>query len=618
MFKDPDLELPKVPNLLSVKIGESLEGYLLRLANHNGMLGIYELLGPIRGVTAQSSLFGKLEHVADITGQKASDLAKLKELEQGHRISIQDRHYRMSTTPVCPMCLKEHGYAKLIWQHTYSTACAEHSIRLVETCDECGNTITKDRYHLKACKCGRDLTSIEPTKVSNAERWLSMRLAMDVTPCPPMLDFGNTEPIQWSNFVTLIEFLYAHSKQTKQTLTGRISKPISIDDSLEIVQGVLPLFEDFPARVKELVKFRLDLAAPDIFSAEQRLGYWIKRLSNLCGSGRYKEFIQAVRDAVTDYSDGKYHINDKVANTEKSRYLSIAQMAKDLRIHEQTVMKMVDRKELRFIEIPHESKTRRILIDKFSAEEMHEFLKTFITKTDAMHITGLSRRSMGYFIEYGIFDVLEEPEVRLTSNRTISATAIEALTKKLATEAQSKEGPKIRLKNFAARMTTNATAHRTLYLSLVNGSLTVASPTGDNKLGNFEFLESEVTKILQAGNGEPLLKIAGVANMLKIKEEVIRSWVKQGLIRSVESILRGQKVNLIPVSALAEFQQTYIVLSTLADQLGTSSRMLLRTIESQGLKTVGSFDVGEGVSRGYLIEVKQLGKLLLPDQAKAA
>lgn len=612
------LELPSVPNVLAPKVGEGLESYLLRVADHNGLLGIRELLRPIPGFTMSKSIFTYIEQIAEITVQDARDLANLRRIEQDHSNLIQDRHYRIMTTPVCPMCLKEHGYAKQIWQHTLCTACSEHGVRLVESCDVCGNEIAKDRYHLKACNCGRDLTLIKTTKISNAEKWINRRLAMDITPCPPMSDLGNTAPTQWRNFVSLVDFLYAHSRHNQNLSNGKTLKPKSLAQSVAIVQDILPLFEDYPNRINELVKFRLDLVRPDSFSAEQRLGYWIKKLTNLCGSGRYSGFIRAVRDAVTLHSDGKYHINEKVATMENSRYLSVAQLARQLRIHEQTVMGMVKRGLLKYVEIPHELKTRSILIEKSSGTEIDQFLRSFMTKADAMRVTGLSRKSIEYFIEYEIFETLEADTVGLNSDRAISAVSIEALTQKLVTEVQVKEGPKIKLKNFCARMTTNAVIHRQLYIALLDGSLTVASSTKQKKLGDLEFLESDVRKILQSGNEETLLKVAEVANMLKIKDEVVRAWIKQGIIRSVESKIRGQKVNFIPVSALAEFQQTYIVLSTLADKLGTSSRMILRAIESQGLKTVGRFEVGEGVSRGYLIEVTQLGKLLLPDQAKAA
>ena len=612
------LELPSVPNVLAPKVGEGLESYLLRVADHNGLLGIRELLRPIPGFTMSKSIFTYIEQIAEITVQDARDLANLRRIEQDHSNLIQDRHYRIMTTPVCPMCLKEHGYAKQIWQHTLCTACSEHGVRLVESCDVCGNEIAKDRYHLKACNCGRDLTLIKTTKISNAEKWINRRLAMDITPCPPMSDLGNTAPTQWRNFVSLVDFLYAHSRHNQNLSNGKTLKPKSLAQSVAIVQDILPLFEDYPNRINELVKFRLDLVRPDSFSAEQRLGYWIKKLTNLCGSGRYSGLIRAVRDAVTLHSDGKYHINEKVATMENSRYLSVAQLARQLRIHEQTVMGMVKRGLLKYVEIPHELKTRSILIEKSSGTEIDQFLRSFMTKADAMRVTGLSRKSIEYFIEYEIFETLEADTVGLNSDRAISAVSIEALTQKLVTEVQVKEGPKIKLKNFCARMTTNAVIHRQLYIALLDGSLTVASSTKQKKLGDLEFLESDVRKILQSGNEETLLKVAEVANMLKIKDEVVRAWIKQGIIRSVESKIRGQKVNFIPVSALAEFQQTYIVLSTLADKLGTSSRMILRAIESQGLKTVGSFEVGEGVSRGYLIEVTQLGKLLLPDQAKAA
>lgn len=612
------LELPRVPNVLAPKVGEGLESYLLRMADHNGLLGIRELLRPIPGFTMNKSIFTYIEQIAEITVQDARDLANLRRIEQDHSNLIQDRHYRIMTTPVCPMCLKEHGYAKQIWQHTLCTACSEHGVRLVESCDVCGNEIAKDRYHLKACNCGRDLTLIKTTKISNAEKWINRRLAMDITPCPPMSDLGNTSPTQWRNFVSLVDFLYAHSRHNQNLSNGKTLKPKSLAQSVAIVQDILPLFEDYPNRINELVKFRLDLVRPDSFSAEQRLGYWIKKLTNLCGSGRYSGFIRAVRDAVTLHSDGKYHINEKVATMENSRYLSVAQLARQLRIHEQTVMGMVKRGLLKYVEIPHELKTRSILIEKSSATEIDQFLRSFMTKADAMRVTGLSRKSIEYFIEYGIFEALDAEMVGLNSSRAISATSIDAFTQKLATDVQTKDGPKMKLKDFCARMTTNTAIHRALYMALIDGSLTVASSTNQKKLGDLEFLESDVRKILQSGEEEPLLKIVDVANILRIKDEVIRGWVKQGIIRSVESKIRGQKINFIPVSALAEFQQTYIVLSTLADKLGTSSRMILRAIESQGLKTVGSFEVGEGVSRGYLIEVTQLGKLLLPDQAKAA
>ena len=444
-----------------------------------------------------------------------------------------------------------------------------------------------------------------------------MRLAMDITPCPPMSDLGNTDSVQWRNFVSLMDFLYIHMQHKQSLFNAKTMKPKSLAQSVAVIHEFLPLFEHFPNSLIEHVKFRLDFALPDSFSAEQRLGYWIRKLIDLCGPDRYPEFIRAVRDAVTLHADGKYHINEKVATMENSRYLSVAQLAKQLRIHEQTVMGMVERGTLRYVEIPHELKTRSILIEKTSANEIDQFLRIYITKADAMRITGLSRKSIEYFIEYEIFETLDADTVGLNSDRSISVVSIEALNHKLVTEVQVKEGPKIKLKNFYARMTTNAAIHRALYMALLDGTLKVAS-SKKQKLGDLEFLTSDVRKILQSGNEETLLKVAEVANMLKIKDEVVRAWIKQGIIRSVESKIRGQKVNLIPVSALAEFQQTYIVLSTLADKLGTSSRMILKAIESQGLRTVGSFEVGEGVSRGYLIEVTQLGKLLLPDQAKAA
>lgn len=597
-------DLPTVPNVLAIKDRESLDGYLLRVSNANGLMGLKELLRPIPGYSSQRSTGPLLNNIAVIVGQKEEDLTWHCTTRQNTYSAVHEQFCRMQSTPVCPGCLKEHGFSKRIWQHIFATACPEHGKRLIDTCDDCGTTITKDRAILMHCNCGRDLRDIKSAKVGAAERWFNLKIEGLTTPLPPMSELGNTTWQHWENFATLAEFLGANLDLKNKKVRGWLPKPKTVEDSVAFLETVLPFFEDFPNHLSNHIKERLAVAPPNVYSASVRLGYWFSRLQHLCGWGRYTEFVDAARDAVTFHADGKYHLTEAVANLDKSRFLTLAPAARFMGTTSDTLLKLVSAGKLQCVVIPHTVRSKSVHFEKFALQKAKEACKDGITKSDVMKMTGLGKKALEYFLEYGLFKKTSTLALELNPLRFVSKKSVEGLKEILAKAVKPQAGVTIKLKDFGLRMTTNKPSHRQLYLALADGRLkpVVASA----KLGDFEFLADDVKAILASSVDETLLKIVEVSKALKVKDEVVRSWVKQGLLRNVSSSQRGQAVSLIPVSALAEFQAKYAVVSELAKQAGTSSKQILENFEQRKIPTVGSYEITGGVKRGYLVEIKAL------------
>ena len=163
------LGLPEPPMsvLADLKPGESGQGYALRMAQENGLLGLPEIkkwLGKSRFATldrADAPLlhqwFGadprQLEFaLGDMAiGRGGQGLAYL-----GQPIG-RDYFLNKSYPRVCLRCLDETGYCCLAWDFGLVLACPLHRNLLTEQCDCCGKRLTWNRARLGDCVCGAPL-----------------------------------------------------------------------------------------------------------------------------------------------------------------------------------------------------------------------------------------------------------------------------------------------------------------------------------------------------------------------------------------------------------------------------------------------------------------------------
>lgn len=161
--------LPEQPmsGLADLKPGESGQGYALRMAQENGLIGLPEIkkwLGKSRFATLDridapllhqwfGADRGQLEFaLGDMAiGRKGQGLVYL-----GQPIS-RDYFLNKSYPRVCLRCIDETGYCRLDWDFGLVVACPIHGELLTEQCDCCAKRLTWNRARLANCVCGAPL-----------------------------------------------------------------------------------------------------------------------------------------------------------------------------------------------------------------------------------------------------------------------------------------------------------------------------------------------------------------------------------------------------------------------------------------------------------------------------
>lgn len=164
---DFDADIRPLPSVGNPFAGESLYGYLLRMALKNRLGGIAPILD-LLGLQQPSEL--RPEHIpliARLFDARPADVLSTMNVEfwsEGQRLTrIQGEFVRRtylirSRRPrVCPDCLVEFGFCRQVWDLTFFVSCPLHGRLLLDCCPGCGRCLSWMRPSLDACRCGRSL-----------------------------------------------------------------------------------------------------------------------------------------------------------------------------------------------------------------------------------------------------------------------------------------------------------------------------------------------------------------------------------------------------------------------------------------------------------------------------
>lgn len=154
-------------------VGESLAGFLLRLADSNyydslrwifqlANLSKYEpnanLLMPGKHSLIQlSQLTGIRETTLWRMAFPAADYKDRRNYVEAFCRTIPSYFIHEAISKVCPKCLVEIPFRRKIWDVSIVTAYPIHRCLLVDTCSHCQKLITWSKASLTKCRCGIDL-----------------------------------------------------------------------------------------------------------------------------------------------------------------------------------------------------------------------------------------------------------------------------------------------------------------------------------------------------------------------------------------------------------------------------------------------------------------------------
>ncbi|MGC7405387.1 TniQ family protein [Pandoraea pneumonica] len=149
---------------------EHVLSYLLRLGEANGFAGRAELGGFVRYLTAvleRPSELAALARALDV------DESVVRQISLRHRcISgfagramgyARRNFFRDPHVAYCPVCVREHGRFKALWNFRAVAVCESHGLWLLERCQRCCALVGWDRPGPTACVCGFELGQARTT-----------------------------------------------------------------------------------------------------------------------------------------------------------------------------------------------------------------------------------------------------------------------------------------------------------------------------------------------------------------------------------------------------------------------------------------------------------------------
>ncbi len=158
--------------------GESLAGYMLRVAEANGYPSGRWIARHFLDVGSQTMFLPwELCELSQLLGRPESDLYKLAYLPDEERRGRyvryfgQSMHFRCMKTlkpALCPICLEENPVIHGFWELSHVAVCPLHNIRLTDQCPQCRKQLSWDRSQVCACNCGFDFREVKPVQADGA------------------------------------------------------------------------------------------------------------------------------------------------------------------------------------------------------------------------------------------------------------------------------------------------------------------------------------------------------------------------------------------------------------------------------------------------------------------
>ncbi len=178
-----------VPLLLETEIRpfESLESILFQAAKNNGMASVSPLLQaldlPRRGILnpkRHAQLGRSLQAEGDALAAAVPTapsviLPKGSVIYGGH--CLRRDQLALTTSRVCPACVRESGYGRAWWALAPLAFCDIHGTALLDQCPRCRSPISMARPAYDTCSCGANLGATLSTSCNLAHQVLAQLVA---------------------------------------------------------------------------------------------------------------------------------------------------------------------------------------------------------------------------------------------------------------------------------------------------------------------------------------------------------------------------------------------------------------------------------------------------------
>lgn len=598
--------MPRLPMTTEPMAGESLLGFLLRLAELNAYPNPQALLASL-GWRFDRQFVENLGVVERELGLSRGSLAATAPAQDGCEPIRRWRLQRHSSLAICPLCMSDHTVHRIAWRHALVVACPDHGLLLQDTCPSCGDRQIPGASGLHGCACGLPFAGFAQVPAGPALIGLSALLAGTAhatrSGMPAPLDVAT--PVDVDLFVFT---LASHHVRLRTGKNGKGAVPKSVAAGIRFVQPVADMLDLWPAAFDDEVRRHLAAGDPGSPSAIARLGPWYRSLVRFRAAA-YRPFHDRMAAVVAGTFDGSYrgavaaagHVPQWIPAAAAARIIGV----RPDRLRDAVAEGLVEGR-LVHTGLGH----RHVTVRRETAEGLARAWAATLDRRQAADRLGVGRTQLGLLIEAQV--VVPRPADRLPplAAGAFHEDDIGHLVGRIREAVDHRPGPQVAFAEINLRRTTDRSALLDLFWRIAQGQVRAVSAPADETLGAFRFLASDVTRALSRHRPASAWSAEDAAAVLGTKPQCVTAWIRQGLIPAGRYPLAGRQGHAVDPVDLVTFGRTFVDVATLARTLGTTSRAVLARLGSLGVATVGAFEDG-GARRGFLVRTADLLAVLL-------
>lgn len=578
------------------RAGESLPGFIMRVAHRarfrtaDRLAGMAGLRQPGSAVTADD-----LRPLASLVGADpvlVEAVAYRPSPRRGHHSflggTLNREFLHLGHRRACPECLAESAHHRARWDFALATACADHGVRLVDRCPECGRRLGWSLADLAACRCGVDLRRAagKPVRVAEA---LGNREALELASAGPLPWLPT--PLAGCDRADLVRVLmclgmfmtdWVRQRRTETLVTA------GQDSTAEVVCAGVGALKDWPLSVHRFLDAQVSGAEArrGRYGARKTLGAFYGWLT-LMEAGSVKDALAA---AAADYVardaalDRRTHRSLLLARDAPGSFMGLNETADLLGVSGGGVKRMMAAGMLP--EAASEGRGVPMLIERAAAKALAETMHGALDLAGAAAALGVSRARLRRLVEGGVLSPLHRASAEGRGKWAFPPDAIRLLLARVSAGAEAGSGD--------ARMVSFETAAEALrrrgiglaeaVAMIGSGRLRAASLNGAAVgLKRLRFAASDVRLLCRDLEGGDRLTVQAAAERLGLKWQVVANLVARGILPSRDGCVVTADVD--------GFAKGHLSGSVLARRQGTSPTALARMLAARGVTPV----VGPGV-----------------------
>jgi hypothetical protein len=546
---------------------ETIEGYLVRLANLNGYSRVSWLFEKGTGVPNYADLVNWTEWCQP--DFELEDPFSDMKLNHGCR-NTQRMHY-------CPACLELDGYWKSNWQIEGSFVCLVDNIWLHDVCSECGERFGFNYPGPRTCRCGADF--VEAERRRPAEEVLRLQAYLERSDVEGSIISDRAAETTIEFRVDLVRF-FRKWHYLKYTVDPSLERPDDIE------------FESIRSTAEAL------------FAGELGFSSFLHRLLSLSPESNHAPFRGFYRQYLAEFSEHpslQYvtHLLEEFMHVywrhplsgrsslfstetrEAHPWVPFGKVAKKFNLTKRALEKAMNDRLIRFEERTSETGRRMIVLFEPDVESRLPRLRDELCAVKAARYLGVSKRQLNQLREDHVLLEVKPPSEDDLAKWQYSKRELDSLLLH-NTEIEETIPPGLLSFHYVTRLISPRVHHpiSVICRAILFDHLTPIKQEADPCAVRFwHFNKHQVLEWYKRFRCKARLSVLDASEILGINQEFTYQLVNQGYIHSVSD----HHHKWMEFSDLELFNRDYVILAKLAIQTEQSSRGLINILNKYSI-----------------------------------